>query len=822
MITINNNRLIRLAILIIGMLVSMRPSRAQTVFGVSPDTLAWSANDLTSKQFDIICRGAWQADVTACQGLYQLDLTQGYDMCFVTVTPLAVNTSSSDRHVAVVITRSNGATATLHLIHRGVTPPEPEPEPDPWISAADDLSTGRNWIQRTTVTATDGSSSYRDIEWYDGLGYRDQLTLVGASTEGKSIITPIVYDNMHRDDARAFLPFADDLPAGLYRSDAVSRQGSYYALLDTRPYSEKAYEPHPAGRALSWQREGDEWNAGDGHKIGFNYRVNLPSDSVWRYRIVPGANVASYAGMYPAGSLQCAETEGENGEILRTFSDALGRTVCSEQETGDGHRARTLYIRDIRDSLAVVIQPEGVKALKNLTDKDLSLLPDSGTNQDVSDGYCFIWKYDWRGNLLSEHIPGGGTVEYAYDSRNREVLRTDSRMSPVSGGTYRMVWTIYDQYDRLTSQLYVSCNVPISSMRSLVENGPSWALPSSATSHLSPFRPLRTAEYFPFTSFSYPTTGNYAYVAEDGFADAPEKVRVKGLLKQETFYGAPDVDGSLPSGAPYLTRAYHYDSKGRVIQTIERWSDNWSRRVSTGYTFTGEVQSVQETVMPPGGASRVMNTQYTRDGRGRILSCNRTLDGQTLRPVTYAYDALGRLASKQAGTGAYLATHRQYDIHGWLTQTTVTGGGSTNLFQETMRYASPSRSSVAPRFDGNPSEITFLHRTPDGVNDLHTWGYAYDLMNRLSAADHFAGTSTSASLTDTEREIAYDLNGNITSLRRYGTAGLSNVLSFAHTGNRMTSLTDAQATGSDAGAKAFTYDANGNVTRDGRQGLEFQ
>ena len=51
-------------------------------------------------------------------------------------------------------------------------------------------------------------------------------------------------------------------------------------------------------------------------------------------------------------------------------------------------------------------------------------------------------------------------------------------------------------------------------------------------------------------------------------------------------------------------------------------------------------------------------------------------------------------------------------------------------------------------------------------------------------------------------------------------SGLVNDLSFTHTGNRMTSLIDANAIGNDAGTKAFTYDANGNMTSDGRKGLE--
>ena len=861
--SLKNNKFIRIAILVIGMVLSTPALFGQGLFKVLPDTLIWSADNLTAKEFSIVCRQDWwQADVSNCQGLYQFDMTEGYDMCIVTVTPLQANTSASDRHVAVVLTRSNGATATLHLIHQGVPPPEPEPEPDPWLDEADDLASTWNWIQKTTVTAADGSSSYRDIEWYDGLGYKDQLTLVGASTGGKSIVTPIVYDRMRRDDARTYLPYADNLPDTLFMPDAVSRQTAYYASPsiygDSRPFAEKVYESSPSGRPLSWQREGDKWDEDGGHRITFSYRVNTLSDSVWRYRITPGTDVASYAGLYPEGSLLCTETEGEDGGITRTYADALGRTVCTEQVTDDGERARTLYVRDVRDSVAVVIQPEGVKALKGLTDKSLSLLPGSGTNHGVSDAYCFIWKYDWHGNLLSDHVPCGGTMEYAYDSRNREVLRTDSRMSPAGGGAYKMIFSTYDQYDRLTHQIYASCNVPISTMRPLVANGPSSTLPSAASSHLTPIRPLRIAEYFPFTSFSYPTTGNYAYVAEDGFANAPETVRVKGLLKQETLYGAPDIDGSLPSGTPYLTRAYHYDSKGRVIQTIERWSDSWTRRVSTGYSFTGEVLSTKETVTPPGGSPHVMATRYTRDERGRLLSCERMLDGaDTLAAVHYAYDPLGRVSVKRVGEDgsdndngngsggamivnpatlvpSLLKTSYSYDLHGWLTGIQVSGrnelGYSDTLFEELLHYESPKKDPMARRFDGNISETTFRHWAgiPSGGSaSFHapnedTWSYAYDALKRLTDANHFVGLSQTSSLADTEREIAYDLNGNMIALKRYNSTGLENDLAFLHTGNRMTSLSDAHATGSGAGPKTFTYDANGNLTYDGRQDLDIQ
>ena len=52
--TIINNTVTRLAAFFIGMILCMTPSFAQaTLFGVSPDTLTWSANDLTPKEFGV-------------------------------------------------------------------------------------------------------------------------------------------------------------------------------------------------------------------------------------------------------------------------------------------------------------------------------------------------------------------------------------------------------------------------------------------------------------------------------------------------------------------------------------------------------------------------------------------------------------------------------------------------------------------------------------------------------------------------------------------------------------------------------------------------
>ena len=208
------------------------------------------------------------------------------------------------------------------------------------------------------------------------------------------------------------------------------------------------------------------------------------------------------------------------------------------------------------------------------------------------------------------------------------------------------------------------------------------------------------------------------------------------------------------------------------------------------------------------------------------------LDGtDTLATVHYAYDELGRLVGKSVGNSnnPVLETDIDYDLHGWTTGIDVAvaegvGSGMDTVFSETLCYASHLKNPNADRFDGNISETAFSHRVVPSSGSpylqTNTWSYAYDGLKRLTDANHYPGAAQTPSLTDTERDIAYDLNGNITALKRYGNAGLENDLSFNHDGNRMTSLGDAHATGTEAGSKSFIYDANGNMTSDGRKGLE--
>jgi RHS repeat-associated protein len=701
-----------------------------------------------------------------------------------------------------------------------------------------------NYIRTKTYTAA-GASSYRqDITYYDGLGYGVQSLQVAGSPLGHTLSSQTVYDCMHRPDSVAYLPFArtDGGSTMDSLSTALSAQAAWYAgsahgYSDSRPFSVKDYETSKYGRPLSIQREGDLWNAGGGHRVSFTYGFNGSADDVLKLKYEPA--VTSGPGSRPArvscceewpyASLSRTRTTDEEGAVTDTYTDPSGRRVCTRSWTGPaaavggpgtGTMSETLYAYDHRDSLVLVVQPEGTAALRALSpaDRVITLVDDPvNANNDIFSGYCFSFTYDGWGNILSGHTPGGGTVQYAYDARDRLVLRTDPKMSPDPGNTGgKMVLTLHDQYDRVVEERYVSS--PQASFETIRSNFRSTVTHTLSPSYITGILPtqqvLRTAEYFPYGSITYATSGDGAFIPDSGIVTDSdvEKTNVKGLLRQETVYPAPGPDGTIPAGALSVTRYYHYDYNGRVVQMKEVWSDGHSRRLSTKYSFTGDVMATKETLSGPESTS--ITTTYTRDSRGRILSVSRNVGGTSMAPVTYGYDELGRLVSKSVGDSddPMLETAFGYDIHGWMTSVS-SSIGNTSVFSETLRYASAAKDQSAVRYDGNISEITAVH----GSLSNDTYAYHYDGMKRLLGADRYIGSSSSGSLTLTEGSMAYDRNGNLTALKRYGDTGLDNDLTFTLTGNRMTGLSDA---GTPGGSFTYAYDAMGNQTSDGRKGLQ--
>ncbi len=282
----------------------------------------------------------------------------------------------------------------------------------------------------------------------------------------------------------------------------------------------------------------------------------------------------------------------------------------------------------------------------------------------------------------------------------------------------------------------------------------------------------------------------------------------------ETIADVNGITNTYSAAGVTRSRAYYYDAKGRVIQIRESDSDGHAATYSTSYDFAGNVTATLEKHTSPGNVTHILKTDYTRDARGRVASCSRTFDGNSLADVTYGYDALGRLSGKEGGAG--LEETYDYDFHGWQTAMNAKVN-STEVFSQLLNYESPSGQGASPRWSGAISGSLSKHY---GNSNYSGENYSYDGAGRFTGMTRYSPPVPGQMITvvqeRVERNVEYDANGNIMSLERLMGIRDSHDLAMQYSGNRLVSVTDGNSA-----PMLYDYDADGNLASDGHTGFEF-
>ena len=650
---------------------------------------------------------------------------------------------------------------------------------DPGSSPASGLGSD-SYVAVDSYITTAGTTSFKDVTYYNGLGYPEQEVMTDWSATGKKLVRPIVYDDMRRPGATRYLPYAVTASNGLMESNAVSGVLSYYQSTscpvpsDGHPYSTTVFETSPEGRPLTVTKEGDSWV---GHPSTNAYAMNGTGDSILKFSFTHNSSnpTVSKNGTLGSGTLLRTSYTDEDGRMVRSYSDAFGRLLCRRvvDAGGSGVHADTYYVYDLRDSLVCVIPPEGTKYLT-----DNSITSFSFSDSFASD-HCFLWWRDGFGRPVGISSPGGGRNTIEYNARG---LMTQYRTKVMDGNGFGKTLA-YDNYDRITSETFKN-------------------LSSSTTyggDHLY--------YYYDYLGEGTDFGTDYAFVADEAATTSDrETTKIMGFLKHESLSTVPGLDKTVHNA---LTRGreYYYDMYGRVIQIVEVDSDGWKARYSTKYDFLGNVTKTVETHTTPGGASTSLVTTYTRDKRGKVLTYARKIGSTNLATFTYTYDNLGRLSGRT--TPSRSSESFTYDLHGWMTFYEAKNYSGTTMFSENLYYATPYRTGAPGLWSGLISES----KTQLNGSNYQLYDYTYDKIMRLTDAVHYDnGTS---SLTNTEKNITYDLNGNVKTLKRYGTS-LDDNLTFTYSGNCLSSVSDAVGSAS----YTYTHDNNGNMTSDSRKNLQ--
>ncbi|MDR2292457.1 MAG: DUF6443 domain-containing protein, partial [Prevotellaceae bacterium] len=798
-----------------------------------------------------------------------------------------------------------------------------------------------NWIRKTVyLSDVDTSQNYRDITFYNGLGYPEQVIQIKGSPNMKNLVKPIVYDNMRRNDAKVYLPYISANNTAVKETNPLLAQAAFYQNkfgTDDGQYAyvENVYEPSPLNRILQTYNAGGIYRTADKKSVN-SYQTNSANEVLYLT-----VNMQNYSlvinGYYAANALYKNSTVNEDGAAVYTYTDKLGRTVLTRSITDSAENIDTYYVYNDFGQLAWVVQPEGSAYLYYGYVNQISAA------HTVATKYCFIYKYDERGNISERKIPGKVAEYMIYDKGDRLVLYQDGNMR----ANNQWIYSVYDNVGNLTDKtlIYNIENYTPQQFREMYYADSfcnDYVTLGNASMIETPFgrnftlTDQQVAEDFQFYISEMPKNssiyrtryygkmyfGNYVSSSSDKYlkintsvsavcntcADcdmANDYIDSTGNVRFEYYYGNDNTNASikyyrLPAaylsvaqclvsaaasgryeilssvpvtsqGSPWVTpshlafepvndictyddletekiknlkayerlrvldddgvyveRAFYYDKKGRLIQTVEKNHLGGISRYSIKYDFVGNVlaQHEKHETFKSGtggqGSSKVKIirisefneklTLFTYDQRGRLLTEATTINDSDTAKVEYKYNELGQQIAKLYDNNL-IADSVKYNIQGWITEQNAKNG-TDGIFNMQLAYYNPAQTNTTPSYTGNISEWTWQH---EDLN-VNTYAFEYDRLSRLTNSLLYVGNTPTNAFT--QQNMVYDLNGNMLKIKQYNvndSIDINNDVNYMYNGNQLHGKRHGMLMNMQL---LYRYDANGNMNKDYRRNFD--
>ncbi len=626
------------------------------------------------------------------------------------------------------------------------------------------------------------------IQYTDGFGRAIQnIQVKGSADATKDIVTPMAYDLFGRQST-TYLPYADASNGGAYRANALTGQGTFYnyppngVVQTPNPYSVTVFELSSLNRIVEQGSAGATWqpvsNSNTGHTVKLEYGTNAAGEvKLWK---INNNNNGSTATSYQAGKLYKTIIRDENwkpsmGKIGTTeeFKDAGDRLVLKRTWNTDLQSLNTYYVYDDFDNLRYVVPPELNEGGQNINSFD--------ETQTLFNQFIYAYHYDGRNRVVDKKIAGKGWEYFVYNKLDQIVLSQDA----IQHDKNQWSFAKFDAFGRTI-------------MTGLYNDGTSRAnLQNSVDTQADNQVPLwETYDFF----------GNQEY----SNVSFPQANTSSLTINYYDFQGIPGnvfQYDSPPSGTDYRLRTlltgtrvnvlgtntmlltvFHYDEEGRVIESKSQNHLNGVDVVSNTYNFSGDLTANTSTYLA-GSVSTSVSHSYLFDHVGRRTKTYQKIgDGGTTQLLSeMAYNDIGQLKQKSLHN-SLKTTSFTYNERGWL------NGSSTAGFEFELKY----ENGTVPQYNGNISMQKW--GTPGNLDKNYV--YDYDPLNRLKS-----GISNTGSY---EKDITYDLMGNILSLNR--NSGASQVYDYTGNGNRLNSVSGGLS-------RSYSYDVNGNVTSDGVNGM---
>ena len=674
----------------------------------------------------------------------------------------------------------------------------------PFISAA---SSGQNYISTrifkqagmdpNNLSGRSICEVNETIQYFDGLGRPLQTIQVQGSPGFKDIVQPVAYDAFGRE-AIKYQPYAALTgTAGNYRPGALTDQAGFYnsptggIKATAFPFAETVFEASPLNRVLQQGAPGEAWQISGGHTVKAEYGTNLQNEvKLW---IINGTGNGASATVYGPGKLYKTTSRDENwvpGDLKAgttdEFKDFEGRMVLKRIWETDGKSLNTYYVYDDLGNLRYVLPPA-------VNENGQSTVNSFDETQTVFDQFIYGYRYDGRKRLVEKKIPGKGWEFMVYNKLDQVVMSQDA----VQRGKSPQEWNFvkYDAFGRVVingryiddlhnGQSGTNYRVSYQDIADVTAAYEKRDAANTQTGYSNDAIPQGgIGDYyvlnyyddydFPGNSFGLPT-GSQAPAAHTKSLLTGSKVK------------------NLGSGAMLLTVNY-YDLEGRVVQRKSDHHMNGTDVVDNTYNFSGELTASIRMHMANGTTTTIGN-RYEYDHMGRKIATFENINSQGEVALNHLeYNEIGQLDKKNLHNDTQ-ATTFAYNERGWMKNST------SDQFSMKLDY----EDGVSQGYNGNITK-QYWDWTNTVNPTANIFNYGYDKLNRLGTAATVAGVSMSETLT-------YDVMGNIASLNRDGTG--AKIYNYQNSGssNRLQSVSGLTV-------QDYEYDANGNTTKDGLNGI---
>jgi len=505
------------------------------------------------------------------------------------------------------------------------------------------------------------------------------------------------------------------------------------------------------------------------------------------------------------------------------------------QESDDGEQLYTYFVYDDKGNLAYVIPPNAMRKLPPAMPK---VIPAGEVSQE-----CYAYHHDQRNRVIEKHVPGAAPVFMVYDPWDRLVLSQDGNQRSSGKWTF----TKYDAFNRII----MSGEMIKEGTRSQVEqNVQAFYASVGIDPHI---RYEATGDFHGYTNRSYPLLAELDEVYSVNYFDDYTFVSSFPSPESYGFVAESDVSGRLeivvgyPTGqksrilgtAHYTHLVTYYNGDYKPVQTIRDHQNGSKGRFTRSYTFQGKLSKVLHTHNKDGAITAVLK-EYLYDHGQRLTQVYHQINNEKqILLYAHRYNEIDELIEKNlystndGGTFAQSVDYR-YNIRGWVTSinnAALENDGDKNddgndFFGMELSYNEQvSGIGNIPQYNGNISAIKWKNRH---FNQAQAYIYQYDGFDRFREAQYTNDTLINKQGAYDEGGFTYDANGNILSLKRYGWISRSKLLiddlSSAFKGNQLHQVIDASGRhegfhGSGAAGEAYSYDANGNMTKDMNKGI---